>query len=155
MTELPLVDATEDDLEGVLKLQYLCYQVEAERYQAYRLDALTQTLASLRADLAGTTMLVVRLPDGEVVGSVRGRRTADGVHIGRLMVHPRFQRQGLGGRLLSTLEGRMAGATRFDAFTGHRSEEFLRLYEKAGYHRYREEPVNDLLTLVHLEKQLP
>jgi len=153
--DLSVLDATIDDLEGVLKLQYLGYQVEAQRYEAYHLEALTQTLASLRQDLASTTMLVIRLPGGEIVGTVRGRRSGASVHVGRLVVHPRFQRQGLGSRLLSTLEQHYRAGTRFDVFTGHRSEEFLGLYQRAGYRRYREDPVDDRLTLVHLEKLTP
>ncbi|MYU47835.1 hypothetical protein GTV15_09895, partial [Streptomyces sp. SID7803] len=59
------------DAEEILKLQYLCFQSEAELYGNYRIDPLVQTLDSLRAEIAENLVYVARLGD-EVVGSVRG-----------------------------------------------------------------------------------
>lgn len=151
VAELPVVDAEESDLEGVLKLQYLCYQVEAERYDLYDIPALTQTLDSLREDLRTMVLLVVRL-GSEVIASVRGHHTDDHFHIGRLVVHPRVQRRGIGSRLLAAIEERAGSVDRFELFTGHRSEELLGIYHKCGYREARTEEVSQALTLVYLEK---
>ncbi|MEE1929114.1 GNAT family N-acetyltransferase [Streptomyces sp. TRM 70351] len=143
------------DTEQILKLQYLCYQSEAELYGDWSIEPLTQTLADLRAELADGLVLVARLGD-EVVGSVRGTVDADGTaHIGKLVVHPRLQRHGLGGRLLTALERRLAeeqGARRFRLFTGHRSEGNLRLYRRCGYVASATERVSPRLSLITLEK---
>jgi GNAT superfamily N-acetyltransferase len=154
VTRLPVVNAEETDLEGVLKLQYLCYQNEAERYDFYDMPALTQTLDSLREDLRTTVFLVVRTGD-EVIASVRGHHTAGGFHIGRLIVHPRVQRRGLGVRLLAAVEDRAGPVARFELFTGHRSAEFLGIYRKCGYEQVRAEEISPVLTVVHFEKRLP
>jgi ribosomal protein S18 acetylase RimI-like enzyme len=148
--------AAEDDGEKILKLQYLCYQGEAELYGDYGIEPLTQTLDTLRAELARGTVLVARLGE-EVVGSVRGMMDADGTaRIGKLIVHPRLQRHGLGGRLLRAIEERLAAekeAKRYRLFTGHRSEVHLRLYRKLGYEQIGTvEPVTRRLSLVHMEK---
>jgi predicted N-acetyltransferase YhbS len=117
--------AEESDAEKILKLQYLCYQSEAEIYGDYTIEPLTQTLDELRAELAGGCVLVARL-GAEVVGSVRGTVDGDGTAvIGKLIVHPRLQRHGLGGRLLAALEDRLAAereAKVYQLSTGHRSE---------------------------------
>lgn len=63
--------ATAQDAEQILKLQYLCFQSEAELYGNYRIDPLVQTLDSLHAEIATNLVFVARLGD-EVVGSVRG-----------------------------------------------------------------------------------
>ncbi|MET0423392.1 MAG: GNAT family N-acetyltransferase [Actinoplanes sp.] len=154
---LPVADATADDLEGILKLQYLCYQGEAQRYDFWTIPALTQSLAALTEELAAQPMLVVRLPGepAEVVGSVRGEQVGDTFHIGRLVVHPRLQRQGIGRRLLHAIEDRAGAATRLEVYTGHRSTEFLGVYADAGYREFRTEPVSDLLRLTYLEKVRP
>ncbi|MFD7710839.1 GNAT family N-acetyltransferase [Streptomyces sp. NPDC059785] len=149
-------EATEQDAEQILKLQYLCYQSEAELYGDYSIEPLTQPLDSLKAELAAGKFLVARLGD-EVVASVRGVVDADGTaRINKLIVHPRMQRHGLGGRLLAAIEtqlGADGGAKSYTLFTGHRSEHNLRLYRKHGYAQISTERIDDRLTLVTLAKE--
>ncbi|MFI1964787.1 GNAT family N-acetyltransferase [Streptomyces pathocidini] len=148
--------ATEDDAEKILKLQYLCYQREAEIYGDYTIEPLTQTLDDLRAELSQGPVLVARLGE-EVVGSVRGTVDQDGTaSLAKLIVHPRMQRHGLGGRLLSAIEARLAeesAAKRYRLFTGHRSEGNLRLYRRNGYAPVGTEQVSRKLSLIMLEKE--
>lgn len=147
--------ARAQDAEHILKLQYLCYQSEAELYGDYAIEPLTQPLDDLRAELAEGHALVARLGD-EIVASVRGRVDDDGTaRIAKLIVHPRMQRHGLGGRLLDAIEDRFAAepAQRFQLFTGHRSEGNLRLYRSRGYVPVSREQVGPRLTLVTLEKE--
>ncbi|MTE18248.1 GNAT family N-acetyltransferase [Streptomyces sp. TRM43335] len=147
--------ATDVDAEQILKLQYLCYQSEAALYGDYGIEPLTQTLDDLRAELARGCVLVARLGE-EVVGSVRGRVEDDGTAvIGKLIVHPRMQRHGLGGRLLSAIEARLAeerSAKRYRLSTGHRSEGNIRLYRRLGYLPVATERVSPRLDMVTLEK---
>ncbi len=147
--------ATEQDAENILKLQYLCYQREAELYGDYGIEPLTQTLDDLRAELGEGCVLVARLGH-EVVGSVRGTVDDDGTAaIGKLIVHPRMQRHGLGGRLLGAIEKRLAAereAKRFHLSTGQLSEGNIRLYRRLGYAQTGTEQVSTQLVLVHLEK---
>jgi ribosomal protein S18 acetylase RimI-like enzyme len=147
--------ATEQDAEQILKLQFLCYQSEAELYGDYSIEPLTQSLASLKAELAGGTVLVAKLGD-EVVASVRGAVDADGTaRINKLIVHPRMQRHGLGGRLLDAVEAKLSegsAAKSFQLFTGHRSEHNLQLYRRHGYEPVSRQRVDERLTLVTLAK---
>ncbi|MGV9316722.1 GNAT family N-acetyltransferase [Streptomyces sp. NPDC003691] len=148
--------ATAQDAEQILKLQYLCYQSEAEIYGDYAIEPLTQSLDGVRAELGQGHALVARLGD-EVVASVRGWIDESGtVQISKLIVHPRMQRHGLGGRLLAAIEGHFTGAPaakKFQLFTGHRSEGNLRLYRSHGYVPVAREEVGPRLTLVTLEKE--
>ncbi|MCX5225080.1 GNAT family N-acetyltransferase [Streptomyces sp. NPDC006553] len=151
------------DAEHILKLQYLCYQSEAELYGDWSIEPLTQSLDALRAELAEGYGLVARLGD-EVVASVRARLDEDGtVRIAKLIVHPRMQRHGLGGRLLDGIERHVAETAgtavqpapspkRFQLFTGHRSEGNLRLYRSKGYAQVATRELGPKLTLVTLEK---
>ncbi|WP_431682013.1 GNAT family N-acetyltransferase [Kitasatospora sp. KL5] len=150
--------ATQHDAEQILKLQYLGYQDEAELYGDWSLEPLTQTLDSLRAELGEQEFLVARLGD-EVVGTVRGRVDADRIaRIGRLVVHPRMQRHGLGGRLLDAVEQRLQAAHEvygFELFTGHRSLGNLRLYARHGYVQTSVKEVSGRLSVVTLGKPVP
>jgi ribosomal protein S18 acetylase RimI-like enzyme len=148
--------ATEDEAERILKLQYLCYQSEAELYGDWAIEPLTQTLESLRTELKERHVLVARLGD-EVVGSVRGWVDSDGVgRIGRLCVHPRMQRHGLGSRLVRGMEQALASGDSpvhaYRLFTGHRSLGNLRLYQRLGYRQTEVEEVTGSLSFIGMEK---
>ncbi|MEV0369832.1 GNAT family N-acetyltransferase [Streptomyces sp. NPDC050636] len=154
-TSVTISAATDQDAEQILKLQYLCYQTEAALYDDYGIEPLTQTLDSLRAELGEGCVVVARLGE-EVVGAVRGTVDAAGTgEIAKLIVHPRMQRHGLGGRLLDAVEGRLAAersAKRYRLFTGHRSEGNLRLYRSRGYAPVGTEQLTRRLSLITLEK---
>lgn len=148
--------AAAEDAEQIFKLQYLAFQREAELYGNYLIQPLTQSLDSLKGELAADTVLVARLGD-EVVGSVRGSVDEDGTgKITKLCVHPRLQGHGLGARLLRAVEEALAGGggtVRFRLHTGHRSESNLRLYRKAGYTQVGGRTASDGVRLVILEKE--
>lgn len=146
--------ATPEEAEQILKLQYLSFQSEAELYGNYRIDPLVQTLDSVREEIATNLVFVARLGD-EVVGSVYGSAEDTTGHIARLCVHPRLQGHGLGARLLKAAEGALAGeraATRFRLHTGHRSENNLRLYQRAGYIPVGNTTGEDGVRMILLEK---
>jgi len=147
--------ADEQDAEQILKLQYLCYQGEAELYGDYTMEPLTQSLDALKAELSNGRVLAARL-GSEVVASVRGSVDGDGVAvIDKLIVHPRMQRHGLGGRLLAAIEEQLrvdGGVQRFQLSCGHRSEHNLRLYRRHGYTPVATHQVDEALTVITLTK---
>ncbi|WP_220208466.1 GNAT family N-acetyltransferase [Reticulibacter mediterranei] len=148
-----IMQARVRDAETILKLQYLCYQTQAALYNDYTLPPLTESLTALLFEYDTHSILVARLGE-EVVGSVRGQLREGTCHIGRLIVHPRLQGHGLGTRLMYAIEGHFHSATRYELFTGYRSERNLHLYHKLGYTRFREETVSPQLRFVYLEKQI-
>ena len=143
--------ATVKDAQEILALQKLAYLSEAAIYDEYRIPPLTQTLDEMRADFERQIYLKAAL-DGRIIGSVRGREKNGTCFVGRLIVHPDSQNQGIGTRLMKEIETVFGQARRFELFTGHRSERNLHLYHKLGYRPFRRERVTDSLTLVYLEK---
>lgn len=144
-------EAGESDAAPILELQKLAYRSEALLYDDWNLPPLTQTLDSLRAEFASSRIL--KAVQGErIVGAVRAR-VLDGVcHVGRLIVTPELQGRGIGTRLARAVEVRFPGVRRFELFTGSRSAANIRLYERLGYRRCREQVLSPAVTLVHLEK---
>ena len=143
--------AKPEDAQEVLDLQKLAYLSEAAIYGEYNIPPLTQTLVGIEGDFRKQTVLKVTI-DGRIIGSVRGYVSEDTCFVGRLIVHPDFQNQGIGTRLLAEIEATFGQARRFELFTGHQSKRNLYLYRKLGYKPFRSERITDNLTIVYLEK---
>ncbi len=122
------------DAGEVYTLQRACWLQELEANPGVVIPALTESLDDVVAGLATHSTWVVRRA-GRLVGSVRARPTSrGGWDIGRLMVAPDLQGQGLGRLLLAHAEAAAPpGATTYLLFTGARSTANLRMYKKAGY----------------------
>lgn len=147
---IAIAPATESDLEVILTLQKLAYRSEAERYNDFDLPPLHQTLAEIQADFARMTFF--KATAGErIVGSVRGYVKDGTCYIGRLIVHPDVQGQGIGTLLMQTLEQHFSTARRLELFTGHKSEPALHLYHKLGYREFKRQDM-PTHTIVFLEK---
>jgi GNAT superfamily N-acetyltransferase len=151
--EILIEDAAPADAAAILALQRLCYQSEARRYGDWTIPPLTQTLPELRAEFATSVILAARLGE-RVIGSVRGHEDGDCVSVGRLIVHPEFQRRGLGTALMAAVEWRFAPPACVELFTGHRSDGNLQFYRRLGYVEHRRESVSERLRLIYLRKHV-
>ena len=143
--------ASAEDTEAILRLQQLAYQSEARLYNDWSLPPLTQTLESLRQEFACSIVLKA-LWDNHLAGSVRARQEGETCTIYRLIVHPDYQRRGIGSRLLRAIEDHFPTAARFELFTGSQSTSNLRLYQRHGYSITRTQPLSPNVTLVFLSK---
>lgn len=139
-----------EDMEEILRLQYIAYQSEALLYNERSIQPLTQTLEEAIEEFAFNIVLKA-VSDGGIIGSIRAFEEQNTVHIGKLMVHPSYQNRGLGKLLLQMIEGEFPGK-RFELFTGMKSEKNLALYEKCGYSRFKNRETKTGLTFVYLEK---
>ena len=156
----PFVSRAEPgDAAEILRLQQLAFTPQAELYNDFSLPPLLQTLAEMEQDIAAMTVLKAvlqdaaqGLPANAIIGSVRARAEDAVCHVGRLVVHPNFQNQGLGARLMHRIEAEFAACERYEIFTGHKSAKNLRLYEKLGYKVVRTQVVSPDLSLVYMEK---
>jgi ribosomal protein S18 acetylase RimI-like enzyme len=139
-----------NDAQEILDLQKLAYQIEAKRYNDYTLPPLTQTLEEIQTDFQKMAFLKAVI-EGKIIGSVRAYLADNTCFIGRLIVHPDFQNQGVGTKLMNEIEDRFKQAKRFELFTGHKSEGPLHIYHKLGYQEFKRKDL-DTHTLVFLEK---
>lgn len=140
-----------DALE-ILSLQKLCYQSEAKIYNDHTIPPLIQTLEEIQSEF-GEYFFLKAMKDKIIIGSVRARMsTPDTCYIGRLIVHPDFQNQGIGTRLMDEIERTFGECRRWELITGHNSQKNIKLYEKRGYHIYKNEGLTSGLSLLCLEK---
>jgi ribosomal protein S18 acetylase RimI-like enzyme len=144
--------ATISDAEEILSLQKLAYISEAEIYNDFNIPPLVQTLKELRDDFKNQFFLKAVI-DGRRIGSVRAFAKEGTCFVGRLIVHPDFQNQGIGAKLVQDMENIFKTSKRFELFTGHQSERNLYLYQKLGYKIFKTEKINDKVSYVYLEKK--
>ncbi len=142
--------ALKDALE-ILALQKLAFQGEAELHQDYSIPPLNQTLDETIQEFHDQIVLKASI-DGRIVGSVRAFAENSTCVIGKLIVHPEHQNQGIGTRLLNEIEALFKDSNRFELFTGYKSERSLYLYRKFGYNEFSRKVVSEKLTLIFLEK---
>lgn len=145
-------EAGVQDAAEILALQKLAYQDEASIYNDYTIPPLTQTLDDLETQFQRDIVLKAVL-DNKIVGSVRGYFQDGTCYIGRLIVHPEHQNQGIGTQLIHAIESRFAQAQRYELFTGHQSTRNLHLYQKLGYQVFRSEKLSESFILLYLEKR--
>jgi len=139
------------DLEQILELQHLAYKSEAILYNDFTIPPLTQTIDEIRQEYGKHIFLKAIDSNGDIVGSVRASIDNDTTYIGRLIVHPEKQGQGIGTKLMLAIE-QESQTTRYELFTGDKSIRNLRLYEHLGYVKFREQMIADELTFVYMEK---
>lgn len=145
--------ATIEDAEQILALQHLSYQSEAEIYNDYTLAALNQTLAELVDEFDDYVFLKAVIND-RIIGSVRGRMQDGACYVGRLIVHPDYQNQGIGSKLMTEIEACFPEAHVYQVFTGHKSKRNIIIYQKLGYKISGTEPVTKDYSLKHMTKSV-
>jgi GNAT superfamily N-acetyltransferase len=142
-----------NDLQAILALQYLAYQSQAQLCNDFAIPPLTETLADAIKVFPDLVMLKAIDDNGAILGSVRGRPEGNTCHVGRLFVHPEYKGRGLGTQLLLEIEAACT-KPRYELFTSNLSVDNIRLYERMGYVRFREEDYSTVYKLVYMEKYL-
>ncbi len=121
------------DAGELYALQLACWVQEMHDNPGVEIPALNETLDDLKAWLPDWTVLVLRR-EGRLVGAARARAEGQAWDIGRLMVAPDLQGQGLGRLLLAEIEAAAPGdLTSYSLFTGAGSQRNQRMYKRAGY----------------------
>ena len=90
--------------------------------------------------------------DKTIIGSVRAFCDNGTAYIGKLMVHPSKQGQGIGTKLLLEMEKQYPDQ-RYELFTSTKSEKNIALYQKLGYKIFDEEQITEELRFVYMEKR--
>lgn len=144
--------ATVADAGQILALQKRAYESEARTYNDWSIPPLTQSVGALVEEIEKTTVL--KASEGQhIVGSVRADFKEGVCSIGRLIVEPERQGQGLGTQLLQAIEASYPEANRFELFTGSRSEGNIRLYRRHGYEIAETRQLSAHVTLVFMVKR--
>lgn len=152
-SDITITKASQEDIADILILQKKAFISEAELYNDFNIEPLTQTYDSILEDLKEYVFLKA-VYKNKIIGSVKGRPTPDYCWVGRLIVHPEFQNKGIGKRLMLEIEKEFPKTKQFQLCTGYKSLKNIKLYESIGYLR-TEELISDSKTRgIHLVKMV-
>jgi GNAT superfamily N-acetyltransferase len=144
--------AEKRDVPEILALQKIAYQSEAELYGDDSLPGLQQTLPEIEEEF-GRAVFMKAVVNSKIVGSIRGRAEGSTARFTRCIVHPYFQKRGIGRRLIGEIEQVWpAEVTNFEAVAGHKSKRRLLVYGKLGYQPYKTESFLPNIEWVILQK---
>ncbi|MGD9162849.1 MAG: GNAT family N-acetyltransferase [Desulfobacteraceae bacterium] len=143
--------AIKADAQEILDLQKLAYLSEAGIYNDFTIQPLHQGLDEITSEIESQYVLKCVVND-KIVGSVRAYMSEGTCFINKLIVHPEFQNQGIGTKLLKEIENEFVHAKRFELFTGYKSRKNLHIYHRFGFEIFKQEKISEALTLVFLEK---
>lgn len=143
----------ESDMEAILSLQKAAFIEVAKHMNNYDLPPLLQTIQDVRNDFKSCIILKYTSTDSQIVGSIRGTIYDDNIcHIGKLIVHPDFQNQGIGKELMCEIENYFPSCQKFTLFTGEETPNTYYLYTKLGYHIVYKKEI-DGINLIYMEKE--
>jgi ribosomal protein S18 acetylase RimI-like enzyme len=148
---IAITEAAVGDGSEILALQQTAYQSEASLYSDWTIPPLTQTLSQLAAEFDSKVILKA-MDAGKIVGSARAYLDNGNCFIGRVIVHPNYQRKGIGTQLMLRMESSFPDARRFELFTGSKSSKNICFYQRLGYRIFREEDLSPNVRLVFMEK---
>ena len=149
--QITITKALQDNLQEILDLQYLAYQSEAKLCNNLNIPPLTQTIKDVETEFIKGIFLKATDENGVIVGSVRAYSDNDTLHIGKLIVHPDLQGQGIGTKLLKEIEC-ICPHERYELFTSTRSKRNIQLYERVGYVKFKEQDIDKDLRFIYLSK---
>ena len=142
----------QEDLEEILILQKVTFMEVAKLMNNYNIPPLLQTIQDIENDFKSCTILKYLSPNNQIIGSVRGNIYDDNVcYIGKLIVHPDFQNQGIGKALMVEIERYFPTCHKFTLFTGEETSNTLYLYKKVGYQVVYKKEIEGI-NLIHMEK---
>lgn len=144
--------ARREDLTDILALQYRAFGQVAETMNNSDLPTLKETEDELAAAYTTGTILKCTI-DGRIVGSVRGKADTEGIcQIGKLIVDPDCQNQGIGRTLMEAIEEHFQACRTFTLFTASATPNTFALYTKLGYNEVQRESTGSGIEMIHMEK---
>ena len=143
--------ATIQDVPALLDLQRKAFGPLCEELGWKDALPLTESLEHAYEEFTKCTTLKVQNDEGLIIGSVNGNVTDESLYIGRLMVLPEYQQQGIGKLLFREIQSRLPH-NRAWLCTCQQVRPTYEFYLREGFKPYKSEEIGPGLTWAYLEK---
>jgi ech hydrogenase subunit C len=151
--QILFLPADKEDAMQILTLQRIAYRSHEELYgNEENVPPLMQTLDELAGEF-DRMRFVKAVINGKLIGAARAIPNQDGVEVSRVMVHPYFQKRGIGRRLLAEAEAAIPTASRFEAVVGSKCEQTIAWLQMRGYKIVKVDPATNADGEIHLRKE--
>ena len=125
--------AIENDSKSILELQKVSFHQRGLDYNNMNLIPLVETHGDFSKTFINYKYLKAIIND-IIIGSVRANESNGTCYISRLIVHPNYQRKGIGSKLLLEIEKHFREKVkRFELFTGESNRKSISIYKNLGY----------------------
>ena len=143
--------ATEKDIPELLNVQKTAFMPVSLKINWPDAANITETLEQATEAFPHYTMLKMLNDEGRIIGMVRGKVENGSLYIGKLMVLPEYQGQGIGTQLIRAIEKQLPHQRAW-LNTCEQLEGNVYLYSREGFVPFKHERINDHLTRVYMEK---
>jgi hypothetical protein len=126
--QFQIMTAQREDLQKILDLQKKSYKSEAELHNEYNIPPLTQTIESINEEFDNGWLFLNVIHNNDIIATGRGITKEDTTYIAKLALKKEFQNQKLGQMMLNEIENRLSKCSRYELFTGNKSERNLPVY---------------------------
>ena len=145
--------ATIQDVPALLDLQRKAFGPLCEELDWMDAPVLTESLEHAYEEFTRCTTLKVQNQDEQIIGSVNGNVTDGSLYIGRLMVLPEYQQQGIGKQLFREIQSRLPHRHAW-LCTCQQVRPPYEFYLREGFKPYKTEEVKPGLIWAYLEKSI-
>lgn len=145
--------ATIQDVPAILDLQRKAFGSLCEELNWMDAPPLTETLEQAYDEFTRYVTLKALNEDGLIVGSIMGSLAGGSLYLGRLMVLPNYQRQGIGGQLFREIQSRLPHSRAW-LCTCQNVRPPYEFYLREGFKPYKSETVGPGLTWAYMEKYI-
>ena len=142
-----------NDFERILDVQKKAFTTEAEIYNNFNIEPLTQTISDLVEECKEKIVLKATF-DNKIIGTIRANKCEEGCWINKLAVLPEYRGLGIGINLLNNIEVYFPETKKFILGTGAKSTFTIKLYEKIGFRIIKEISTPEDINMVIMEKTI-
>ena len=151
MLSIEILPASIGDAECLLELQKAAFIQQAEIYNDYTIPPLVESIDEFKTAFENHAIYKTVI-NSSIIGSVRVHVENSTCFISRLVVNPTQQNRGIGKALMAFVEKSYSSrVTRFELFTGHKSENNISLYKRLGYTVFKTD-TNYVVPVIYMEK---
>lgn len=151
LNQLKIEHALETDLDEVLLLQKICFEVDISLFNDFTIEPVKSTKEEIIDEFKNKTILKVVYKD-KIIGSVRGHIEKNICQITKLIVHPDFENIGIGKKLIESIENEFNKCESYEMFTRKESYKNVKIYKSIGYVPYKEELFLEKYNMIYLRK---
>lgn len=144
--------STFDDIPRLLSIQKAAFLEDLLRYEDFETNPACESFETLKDNIEKAHHFTILHEHRHIIGAIDIRGNNERMHISKIFVDPAIQNKGIGTYSMQYIESIFPDTKLWTLYTPCLSFRNHHLYEKLGYKKVKETPVNDKLVLFKYEK---